>query len=74
MKIAHDTMVLLCDYPLLAKLAARRTQAVRLYARACRFVYDTELVPADLHDINDKDRDLMALLDVSVPKPPQSVR
>lgn len=34
-----DVLHLLADYPVLQKLAQRRTTATRLDGRACRFIY-----------------------------------
>lgn len=46
----------LADYPLLAALAAKRTQAKRLDGRACQAIYDAALPDIDWQSVSDHER------------------
>lgn len=60
-------MILLAEYPVLARLAARRTKAARLDERACRFVYEAEMTLADLTSIEAHELGFIEALGVKLP-------
>lgn len=53
----------LADYPMLAELAAKRTQASRLDGRTCRAIYDAAL-PGIWQTVSDHERQFMQQLGV----------
>lgn len=61
----------LADYPVLAALAAERTQANRLDGRACRAIYDAAL-PGIWQAVSDHEREFMRQLGVQRGLPPQT--
>ncbi len=52
----------LADYPVLAELAAKRTQASRLDGRACRAIYDSALSGIDWQAVSEHEREFMRQL------------
>lgn len=54
----------LADYPVLAALAAERTQASRLDGRACRAIYDAAL-PGVWQNVSDHEREFMRQIGVA---------
>jgi len=54
----------LADYPVLAALAAERTQASRLDGRACRAIYDAAL-PGIWQTVSDHEQEFMRRLGVA---------
>lgn len=52
------------DYPVLAALAAERTQASRLDGRACRAIYDAAL-PGVWQNVSDHEREFMRQIGVA---------
>lgn len=54
----------LADYPVLAGLAAKRTQAKRLDGRTCRAIYDAALHDIDWQAVSDQERAFMRQLGV----------
>lgn len=69
MTISDHAFVRLADYPILAELARRRTKAVRLDRRACRYIYETGLSEIDPARIGEAERRLIE--ELGVPLPPQ---
>lgn len=69
----RDSMICLAEWPVLARLAARRSDATRLDARACKFVYEAELKSADLPHIDPRETLLIEELGVKLPRPDQGV-
>lgn len=69
----HDPVVLrsmhaLDDYPVLAAIACRVTNATKLDGRACRHLYLTSSSPIQSVDVSASEQKLMAALGV-VPSP-----
>jgi hypothetical protein len=54
----------LADYPILAALAAERTQASRLDGRACRAIYDAVLPDIDWQAVSEHELEFMRRLGV----------
>lgn len=49
----------LADYPVLAGLVAKRTQATRLDGRTCRVIYDAALPGIDWQAVSEHEREFM---------------
>lgn len=54
----------LADYPVLAGLATKRTQASQLDGRACRAIYNAALPSIDWQAVSDHEREFMWRLGV----------
>lgn len=59
-----NALYTLADYPMLAELAAKRTQASRLDGRTCRAIYDAALPGIDWQAVSDHEREFMRQLGV----------
>lgn len=59
-----NALNLLADYPVLARLAAKRTQASRLDGRACQEIYNAAL-PGIWQTVSDQEREFMRQLGVA---------
>lgn len=60
------------DFPVLAELAAKRTQVKRLDGRTCRAVYDAALHDIDWQAVPDHEREFMRQLGVQRGLPPKA--
>ena len=61
----------LADYPVLSVLAATRTQATKLYGRACRYLYEAAGSALAQHEVSENERAFMQQLGVVVPTNPR---
>lgn len=61
------TLYTLADYPVLAELAAKRTQASKLDGRACRDVYSADMDSINWQAVSDYEREFMRQLGVQIP-------
>ena len=66
-----QTLHQLAEYPVLAALAASRTQATRLDGRACRYLYEAAGSALVQYEVSEKERAFMQQLGVVVPTNPR---
>lgn len=66
MEIKHDRMIDIAEYPVIMQIAAIKTKATRLDARACGHLYRFHLTAAQYTKAGDNERDLIQSLGVEL--------